>query len=90
MNITELSEVLWEMVLIKAFGISGIYGYIAVYFIFFLFGVLTVSILVLMEGLSAFLHALRLHWSVLMNSLRFEKLKYFMDKSTFALDNTNI
>ena len=37
-------------------------GYIALYAIFFVFGVLTFSILVLMEGLSAFLHALRLHW----------------------------
>ncbi|VDK73077.1 unnamed protein product [Onchocerca ochengi] len=58
----QLSEVLWEMVLVQAFGISGIAGYIAAYFIFFAFGILTVSILVLMEGLSAFLHALRLHW----------------------------
>lgn len=52
------------MVLVQAFGLSGIAGYIAAYFIFFAFGVLTVSILVLMEGLSAFLHALRLHWFV--------------------------
>uniref|UniRef100_A0A915PWN9 V-type proton ATPase subunit a n=1 Tax=Setaria digitata TaxID=48799 RepID=A0A915PWN9_9BILA len=59
---TELSEVLWEMVLVQAFSISGIVGYIATYLIFFAFGILTVSILVLMEGLSAFLHALRLHW----------------------------
>ncbi|VDO38095.1 unnamed protein product [Brugia timori] len=58
----QLSEVLWEMVLVQAFSISGIAGYIAAYLVFFAFGVLTVSILVLMEGLSAFLHALRLHW----------------------------
>lgn len=70
-NIAELSEVLWEMVLVQAFGISGIAGYIAAYFIFFAFGILTVSILVLMEGLSAFLHALRLHWLVLTNLPKF-------------------
>ncbi|PIO64499.1 hypothetical protein TELCIR_13871 [Teladorsagia circumcincta] len=58
----QLSEVLWHMVLSNAFGLSGIAGYIAIYVIFFFFGVLTFSILVLMEGLSAFLHALRLHW----------------------------
>ncbi|KAM3725124.1 V-type proton ATPasesubunit a [Dirofilaria immitis] len=58
----QLSEVLWEMLLARAFGISGIAGYIAAYLVFFGFGVLTFSVLVLMEGLSAFLHALRLHW----------------------------
>ncbi|VDN04264.1 unnamed protein product [Thelazia callipaeda] len=58
----QLSEVLWEMVLVQAFGMSGFAGYIATYLIFFVFGILTISILVLMEGLSAFLHALRLHW----------------------------
>ncbi|VDK54901.1 unnamed protein product [Cylicostephanus goldi] len=60
--VLELSEVLWEMVLHNSFGLSGIFGYIALYVIFFVFAVLTFSILVLMEGLSAFLHALRLHW----------------------------
>lgn len=60
----ELSEVLWHMVLVQAFALSGVAGYFASYFIFVAFGILTVSILVLMEGLSAFLHALRLHWWV--------------------------
>ncbi|CAK5105168.1 unnamed protein product [Meloidogyne enterolobii] len=58
----QLSEVLWDMVLENAFAFNDIKGYIALYAIFFAFGVLTFSILVLMEGLSAFLHALRLHW----------------------------
>lgn len=58
----ELSEVLWHMVLANAFAMDGIIGAIAAYAIFFAFAVLTFSILVLMEGLSAFLHALRLHW----------------------------
>uniref|UniRef100_A0AC35TZD1 V-type proton ATPase subunit a n=1 Tax=Rhabditophanes sp. KR3021 TaxID=114890 RepID=A0AC35TZD1_9BILA len=58
----QLSEVLWHMILVNAFAVDGVAGYFAAYFIFFAFAVLTVSILVLMEGLSAFLHALRLHW----------------------------
>lgn len=58
----QLSEVLWDMVLRNGLSQTGIPGIIATYVIFFVFGVLTFSILVLMEGLSAFLHALRLHW----------------------------
>jgi len=58
----QLSEVLWEMVFAKGLHMEGPVGWVATYLVFFAFGVMTFSILVLMEGLSAFLHALRLHW----------------------------
>ncbi|KAK9881875.1 hypothetical protein WA026_018073 [Henosepilachna vigintioctopunctata] len=58
----QLSEVLWNMVLSKGLGMGGWTGGIALYIIFAFWSCLTISILVLMEGLSAFLHTLRLHW----------------------------
>ncbi|KAL7673194.1 hypothetical protein ACOME3_008062 [Neoechinorhynchus agilis] len=59
----ELSEVLWQMVMSMAFKMNG-KGVIAVasYALFFAWSVFTLAILVCMEGLSAFLHVLRLHW----------------------------
>lgn len=55
----ELSEVLWEMTLQTTLNMGGVVfiGY-AVWF------TLTVGIMLGMEGLSAFLHALRLHWGM--------------------------
>ncbi|KAK3785191.1 hypothetical protein RRG08_008530 [Elysia crispata] len=58
----QLSEVLWQMVLRIAFRFSRGWGAIGLFIIFQVWAALTVMILVLMEGLSAFLHALRLHW----------------------------
>ncbi|VDM57570.1 unnamed protein product [Angiostrongylus costaricensis] len=58
----QLSDVLWTMVFRHAFKLDGYYGALATYILFFIFGSLSLFILVLMEGLSAFLHALRLHW----------------------------
>ncbi|XP_054158134.1 V-type proton ATPase 116 kDa subunit a 1-like [Oppia nitens] len=66
----ELSEVLWNMLFINGFmeilEPGSVAGYIVtgiiMWVVFAAWAVLTVAILLLMEGLSAFLHALRLHW----------------------------
>lgn len=58
----ELSEVLWTMVMSIGLRLQGWGGLVGVFVIFAVFAVLTVAILLVMEGLSAFLHALRLHW----------------------------
>uniref|UniRef100_A0A8B9KPS2 V-type proton ATPase subunit a n=1 Tax=Astyanax mexicanus TaxID=7994 RepID=A0A8B9KPS2_ASTMX len=58
----ELSEVLWVMVMHISFSQTSYVGSVIMAVIFAAFAVLTISILLVMEGLSAFLHALRLHW----------------------------
>ncbi|KAJ3146206.1 H(+)-transporting V0 sector ATPase subunit a [Geranomyces variabilis] len=58
----QLSEVLWTMIMGNVFLLSGGFLPIALVIGFAMWFVLTVSILLVMEGLSAFLHALRLHW----------------------------
>ncbi|KAL1277977.1 hypothetical protein QQF64_024650 [Cirrhinus molitorella] len=58
----QLSEVLWSMVMHMGLASRNFGGFIALSFIFAAFATLTVFILLIMEGLSAFLHALRLHW----------------------------
>uniref|UniRef100_A0A8C9WSX1 V-type proton ATPase subunit a n=1 Tax=Scleropages formosus TaxID=113540 RepID=A0A8C9WSX1_SCLFO len=58
----QLSEVLWVMVMRMPLSRKDYVASIILVVIFAFFAVLTVSILLVMEGLSAFLHALRLHW----------------------------
>lgn len=67
--ISELSEVLWGMLfrisLTMEFKGNLVYiGAIVIFVVFAVFAVLTIAVLLIMEGLSAFLHTLRLHWYV--------------------------
>lgn len=61
----ELSEVLWQMVMRVGLRVDTTYGVLLLVPVLAFFAALTVFILLVMEGLSAFLHAIRLHWQVL-------------------------
>ncbi|KAJ7272866.1 V-type ATPase, V0 complex, 116kDa subunit family [Mycena rebaudengoi] len=82
----QLSEVLWTMTIEGSLGPASILGWIKLALTGSLWFGCTVGILCLMEGLSAFLHALRLHW-VEANSKHFEGGGYAFVPLTFAEDS---
>ncbi|KIK99754.1 hypothetical protein PAXRUDRAFT_822438 [Paxillus rubicundulus Ve08.2h10] len=79
----QLSEVLWSMTLEGVLGMTGITGIIALVIMVGFWFSLTVFILCIMEGLSAFLHALRLHW-VEANSKHYQGEGYPFKPLSFA------
>ncbi|KAF9557200.1 V0/A0 complex, 116-kDa subunit of ATPase [Agrocybe pediades] len=67
----QLSEVLWSMTLARFLNPTSLFGWVGLIIMGAFWFSLTIFILCVMEGLSAFLHALRLHW-VEGNSKHFE------------------
>lgn len=61
-SFAELSDVLWAMLMRVALRVDTTYGVLLLLPVMAFFAVLTIFILLVMEGLSAFLHAIRLHW----------------------------
>ncbi|XP_053685880.1 V-type proton ATPase 116 kDa subunit a 1-like [Sabethes cyaneus] len=59
---SQLSEVLYNRVFRVGFLIPNYVGAVAIWALFLPWSGLTVGLLVVIEGLSAFLHTLRLHW----------------------------
>jgi len=79
----QLSEVLWDMTLGRVLGMGGVTGMIMIALIGIFWFSSTIFILCLMEGLSAFLHAVRLHWVEAM-SKHYEGTGYAFTPLTFA------
>ncbi|TBU22938.1 H+-ATPase subunit [Dichomitus squalens] len=79
----QLSEVLWDMTIANVLDMTGLVGIIAIVVVGAMWLVMTIGILCIMEGLSAFLHALRLHW-VEANSKHYEAGGYQFVPLSFA------
>jgi len=83
----QLSEVLWTMTIEGFLKPSGAGGWIALILMGAFWLGATIAILCVMEGLSAFLHALRLHW-VEGNSKHFEGGGHAFTPLTFVDNDT--
>ncbi|XP_042636526.1 V-type proton ATPase 116 kDa subunit a2 [Orycteropus afer afer] len=89
----QLSDVLWAMLMRVGLRVDTTYGVLLLLPVIAFFAVLTIFILLVMEGLSAFLHAIRLHWVEFQNKFyvgagtKFVPFSFNLLSSKFSHDN---
>ncbi|XP_023576211.1 V-type proton ATPase 116 kDa subunit a isoform X2 [Octodon degus] len=89
----QLSDVLWAMVMHVGLRVDTTFGVLLLFLVVAVFAVLTIFILLVMEGLSAFLHAIRLHWVEFQNKFyvgagtKFVPFSFSLLSSKFSCDD---
>ncbi|XP_031193833.1 V-type proton ATPase 116 kDa subunit a [Mastomys coucha] len=90
----QLSDVLWAMLMRVGLRVDTTYGVLLLLPVMTCFAVLTIFILLVMEGLSAFLHAIRLHWVEFQNKFyvgagtKFVPFSFSLLSSKFSNDDS--
>lgn len=90
----QLSDVLWAMLMRVGLRVDTTYGVLLLLPVMAFFAVLTIFILLVMEGLSAFLHAIRLHWVEFQNKFyvgagtKFVPFSFSLLSSKFSNDDS--
>ncbi|XP_055214347.1 V-type proton ATPase 116 kDa subunit a 2 isoform X2 [Gorilla gorilla gorilla] len=90
----QLSDVLWAMLMRVGLRVDTTYGVLLLLPVIALFAVLTIFILLIMEGLSAFLHTIRLHWVEFQNKFyvgagtKFVPFSFSLLSSKFSNDDS--
>jgi V-type H+-transporting ATPase subunit a len=74
----QLAATFWSLIMVKMINTNAWYGFIGVFIGYYVFAGITIGVLLMMDVLECFLHALRLHW------VEFQNKFYHADGYSFV------